>query len=144
MGVYRKVVNIFNVYLLCKKKYLTRKNFSKMTKKDMVARLVKEVKLSTKDATAVVNQFIIDFKDSLSKGVGSQAKFVGIGTWKVYERKATTKKNIKTKEIMFIPAKNAIQFKAGSDVKERVNTPENLAKAKESLAKKEKTAEVAA
>jgi len=115
-----------------------------MTKKDMVARLVKEVKLSTKDATAVVNQFIIDFKDSLSKGVGSQAKFVGIGTWKVYERKATTKKDIRTKEIRFIPAKNAIQFKAGSDVKERVNTPENLAKAKESLAKKEKTAEVAA
>jgi hypothetical protein len=29
-------------------------------------------------------------------------------------------------------------------VKERVNTPENLAKVKESLAKKEKTAEVAA
>jgi len=133
------------MYICCvKKKYLTRKNFSKMTKKDMVARLVKEVKLSTKDATAVVNQFIIDFKDALSKGIGSQAKFIGIGTWKVYERKATTKKDIRTKEIRFIAAKNAIQFKAGSDVKERVNTPENLAKVKESLAKKEKTAEVVA
>jgi DNA-binding protein HU-beta len=107
-----------------------------MTKKDIVARLVKEAKLTQKEATAVVNQFIIDFKDSLSKGVGSQAKFVGIGTWKVYERKATSKKNPKTKEVMFIPAKNAVQFKVGSDIKERVNTPENIAKVKESLAKK--------
>ena len=107
-----------------------------MTKKDIVARLVKEAKLSVKDATAAVNQFIIDFKDSLSKGIGSQAKFVGVGTWKVYERKATQKKNIKTKEVIFVPAKNAIQFKAGSDVKERVNTPESMARVKEHLAKK--------
>lgn len=106
-----------------------------MTKKDIVARLVKEAKLTAKEATAVVNQFIIDFAESLSKGVGSQAKFIGIGTFKVYERKATTKKNPKTKEIMFIAAKNAIQYKAGSEVKDAVNTPENFAKIKASLAK---------
>ena len=106
-----------------------------MTKKDIVARLVKEAKLTVKEATAVVNQFIIDFADSLSKGVGSQAKFIGIGTFKVYERKATTKKNPKTKEVMFIPAKNAIQYKAGSEVKDAVNTPENFTKIKASLEK---------
>lgn len=106
-----------------------------MTKKDIVARLVKEAKLTAKEATAVVNQFIIDFAEALSNGVGSQAKFIGIGTFKVYERKATTKKNPKTKEIMFIPAKNAIQYKAGGEIKDAVNLPENFARIKATLVK---------
>lgn len=95
-----------------------------MTKKDIVAKLVKEAELPLKKATEVVNQFISDFSDSLSNGVDSQAKFIGVGTFKVYERKATHKKLPKTQEIRFIPAKNAIRYTAGSEVKEKVNTPE--------------------
>ena len=107
-----------------------------MTKKDIVARMVKEAKVTTKEATAAVNVFITDIAESLSKGVGSKATFVGLGTLQTYMRKETTKKNPKTKEVLFIPAKNAIRYKAGSEIKDLVNTPENIAKIEESLATK--------
>lgn len=107
-----------------------------MTKKDIVARMVKEGKVTVKEATAAVNLFITDIAESLSNGVGSQAKFIGVGTFKVYERKETTKKNPKTKEIIFVPAKNAIQYKAGGEIKDLVNTAENITKIEKSLATK--------
>ena len=106
-----------------------------MNKKDIVERMVKETKITPKLGTSVVNLFISEMATSLSNGVDSQAKFIGLGTFKVYERKATTKKNPKTKDIIFVEAKNAIRYTAGGEIKELVNTPENIEKIEKSLEK---------
>lgn len=52
---------------------------------------------------------------------GGEARFVGFGTFKVSERKATTGRNPRTGETIQIEARNAVKFTPGKELKEAVN-----------------------
>ena len=59
--------------------------------------------------------------DSLSEGEGSKATFVGFGTLETYMRKATTKRQPGTDNVINVPAKLAVRFKAGTALKDSLN-----------------------
>ena len=52
---------------------------------------------------------------------GGEARFVGFGTFKVSQRKATTGRNPRTGETIQIEASNRVKFTPGKELKEAVN-----------------------
>ena len=57
--------------------------------------------------------------DSLKKG--EKVQLIGFGTFEIHERAARTGKNPRTGESVTIPASRTPVFKAGKDIKEKVN-----------------------
>ncbi len=93
-----------------------------MNKAELVEAIVKETKLSKKDAENGLNAFIDVVKKELANKKGDRkVQLVGFGTFEVAERKARTGRNPSTGESIKIKASKAPRFKAGKAFKDAVN-----------------------
>ncbi|HZW98369.1 MAG: HU family DNA-binding protein [Clostridiaceae bacterium] len=90
-----------------------------MNKTDLVDAVAKTTKLSKKDSELAINAVLSTITDTLAEG--EKVVLVGFGTFEVRNRAARKGRNPSTKEEIHIPASKAPVFKAGKNLKERVN-----------------------
>ena len=90
-----------------------------MNKNDLVSAVAGSVGLSKADATKAVDTVFYNITNSLR--VGNDVRLVGFGTFSVAQRKATTGRNPRTGEPIYIAARRNAKFKAGKALKEAVN-----------------------
>ncbi len=90
-----------------------------MNKNDLVSAVSSSAGLSRADARRVVDSVFDNITRSLQGG--NEVRLVGFGTFSVAQRKATTGRNPRTGETIYISARNHAKFKAGKALKEAVN-----------------------
>lgn len=93
--------------------------FSGMNKKELLEEILnqKEVgHIAKKDAEALLNQVIVNIKDSVKKG--EEVSLVGFGTFTKSERAARTGINPATGEKIQIKAKTLPKFRPGKAFKD--------------------------
>ena len=93
-------------------------NLNKQALVDIVSAKTGETKVKTFEA---INVVINALSEALASGDGAKATFVGFGTLETYTRKATTKRQPGTDNIINVPEKLAVRFKAGTALKEKLN-----------------------
>lgn len=91
-----------------------------MKKADIVAKVSEESGLSKKDSEAALDSLLGVITDSLKSG--EEVPFIGFGTFKVSHRPEREGRNPSTGKPMKIAASNVVNFKAGSKLKEAVNS----------------------
>ena len=92
-----------------------------MTKSDLIARLAKHYRqLTAKDAEAVVNAILAAMILSLAKG--QRIEIRGFGSFGINHRPSRTGRNSKTGEKVDVPEKFVPHFKAGRELRERVDS----------------------
>ena len=90
-----------------------------MNKAELVSAIATKSELSKKDCEAALNAFIATVEETLEKG--DKVILVGFGTFEVRERSERKGRNPRTGEEMVIPASKVPSFKAGKDLKTKVN-----------------------
>lgn len=90
-----------------------------MNKTELIATVAEKTDLTKKDSERAVNALF----DSIAEALEEEDKvvIVGFGTFEVRERAARMGRNPSTKEPIKIPASKAPAFRAGKNLKERVN-----------------------
>jgi DNA-binding protein HU-beta len=86
--------------------------------KDLAQKMVEKFNMTKKEAVEVLNWLAQEITQNLKQG--AQVKIVGLGTFKVRERKARTAINPKTGERIELPAKKVPRFTPTKDLKEAV------------------------
>ena len=91
-----------------------------MNKNELVTGVAEASGLSKADAGRAVDGIIETITDALKSG--GDVRIVGFGTFSVANRKATTGRNPRTGEPIQIKASKMPKFKAGSPLKDAVNS----------------------
>ena len=90
-----------------------------MNKNELIGAVADASGLSRSDATKAVEGVFDTITGTLSKG--DEVRLVGLGTFSVAKRKASTGRNPRTGEPMSIKASSQPKFKAGKGLKDSVN-----------------------
>ena len=90
-----------------------------MNKVELIDEMSKETNLTKKDVESVLNSFVNQVSNALSKK--DKVQLVGFGTWETRKRAARTGRNPQTGETIKIAAATVPAFKAGKALKEKVN-----------------------
>jgi integration host factor subunit beta len=91
-----------------------------MTRSDLIDRLAaKNPQLQTKDAEMVVRVILDTMTDTLARG--DRIEIRGFGSFALNFRPARNGRNPKTGEKVAVPAKYFPHFKAGKELRERVD-----------------------
>ena len=90
-----------------------------MTKAELVEFIAENADLTKADAARALEAML----EGVTKGLKEEGKvtLVGFGTFSAKKREARTGRNPQTGETVNIPARNAVTFKAGSQLKDSVN-----------------------
>jgi len=88
------------------------------TKRDLVARIAAETKLSKVAVKAVVQRFLDSIIDELRDG--HRLEFRDFGIFEVKERPQRRAQNPRTLEKVLVPPKRVVKFKVGREMRERV------------------------
>ena len=92
-----------------------------MTKAELIDALVDRVdRLTKKEAELIVNVVLGSIAGSLA--TGDKVELRGFGSFKVKERRAREGRNPKTGERVSVEAKRVPYFKAGKELRDRVNS----------------------
>ena len=89
-----------------------------MNRVEFVASIAERAGLKKVDADKAVSAFMEVVTEELSKG--EEIRLLGFGNFCIAHRNATEGRNLKTGEIIKIPAKNLPKFKPGKNLKEAV------------------------
>lgn len=90
-----------------------------MNKNDFINAVAKDLDTNNTEANKVVTSVLDNITKALASGESLQ--FIGFGTFKVNDRKATTARNPRTGETVNVPAKKVPSFVAGKALKDAVN-----------------------
>jgi integration host factor subunit beta len=91
-----------------------------MTKAELIEALVDRIeRLTKKEAELIVNTVLKSIADSLANG--NKVELRGFGSFKVKDRRSREGRNPKTGEKVSVEAKRVPYFKAGKELRERVN-----------------------
>ena len=90
-----------------------------MNKAELIDTMSKETNLTKKDVESVLNSFVNQVSNALSKK--DKVQLVGFGTFETRNRAARTGRNPQTGEELKIAAATVPAFKAGKALKEVVN-----------------------
>jgi len=91
-----------------------------MTKAELIEALVDRIdRLTKKEAELIVNTVLKSIADSLA--TGDKVELRGFGSFKVKDRRSREGRNPKTGEKVSVDAKRVPYFKAGKELRERVN-----------------------
>jgi DNA-binding protein HU-beta len=90
-----------------------------MNKQDLIARIVKETRVSKALASRIVAAALGSITRSLKKG--DAVTLVGFGTFKTTVRKARKGRNPLTGGAIRIPKRKAVRFSAGKALKTAIN-----------------------
>ena len=88
-----------------------------MTKKELVEVLAMRAEVSKAEAERVYNAMFALLAEEVAKG---EVRVDGFGTFKLAERAAREAKNPRTGEVVKVPAKRVVTFKAASALKAKV------------------------
>ena len=92
-----------------------------MTKAELIDALVDRVdRLTKKEAELIVNVVLGSISSSLA--TGDKVELRGFGSFKVKERRAREGRNPKTGDRVSVEAKKVPYFKAGKELRDRVNS----------------------
>ena len=95
-----------------------------MVKSELIAVLHKKMPLiSDKDVELAVDYLLQAITDALSNGERIEVR--GFGVFSLNQRPPRQGRNPKTGELVQVPAKPAIHFKAGKELRERVNVKQD-------------------
>lgn len=89
-----------------------------MNKTELIDKVAKESALSKSTAEQVLNNVFSAIAEAMK--TGDKVTLVGFGTFSITERAAREGRNPKSGEIITIPAKKVVKFKAGSKLTETV------------------------
>ena len=89
-----------------------------MNKQDVVSKIAKDTGITKTTAAAAVDSLIDSITRSLKKG--DAVSFVGFGTFKISNRKASTARNPQTGDAIKIPKRRVPRFSAGKALKQAV------------------------
>ena len=90
-----------------------------MKKVELVEAVAEKAGLTKTDATKAIDATLAAITAALKKG--DKVPLVGFGTFAVTKRAARDGRNPRTGEVVKIPARKAVTFKAGSALKDSVN-----------------------
>ncbi len=91
-----------------------------MTKSELVEAVASKVQnFSRKDIEVIVDTIFTSMSDSLS--AGDKVEIRGFGSFKIKEREGRQGRNPKSGENIFIEPKKVPFFKAGKEIRERIN-----------------------
>ena len=90
-----------------------------MKKVELVEAVAKTAGLTKADATRAIDATFGAIAKALKKG--EKTTLIGFGTFGVSKRSARTGRNPQTGAEVKIPARNAVTFKAGTQLKNEVN-----------------------
>lgn len=90
-----------------------------MTKAEIVAQIAKQTGLDKETVLTVVEQFMVNVKDSLIEGEAVYLR--GFGSFIIKERATKTARNIKEEHSIVIPAHNIPAFKPAKSFMNRVS-----------------------
>ncbi|MFQ5329014.1 MAG: integration host factor subunit beta [Thermodesulfobacteriota bacterium] len=96
-----------------------------MTKSELVERVAGKVKNFSKKDIEVICDIIFDSMTESLKG-GDKVEIRGFGSFKVKERKPRQGRNPKTGDSIDIPFKKVPFFKAGKELRERVDSDQGV------------------
>lgn len=91
-----------------------------MNKKELIDAIANKTGFAKKDTDKFLNAFIGAVEDTLT--AGDKVALVGFGTFKVVERAARKGRNPQTRQEITIPASKVPGFKAGSELRKKVNS----------------------
>ena len=91
-----------------------------MNKTELSSAVAAKAELTRKQAELAVNSMVEVIGDALAKG--EKVQLVGFGSFEVRNRPARKARNPRTGEEIKVAASKAPAFKAGSALKEKVNT----------------------
>jgi len=90
-----------------------------VNKNDLVSAVSDSAGMSMADASRAIDSVFDNITGSLKSG--NEVRIIGFGTFSVADRKATTGRNPRTGESIYIPARRHPKFKASKLLKEAVN-----------------------
>lgn len=90
-----------------------------MNKIELVTKMAEKSNLTKKEASLALDAFIDSVEEALENK--EKVQLVGFGTFEAKRREARKGRNPQTKEEITIPASTVPAFKAGKELKERVN-----------------------
>ena len=90
-----------------------------MNKAELIDAMAAGSGLTKVDAKRALDAFLGATTSALKKG--EKVSLVGFGSFDVYKRKPRNGRNPKTKAVIKIAAKQAVRFRAGSDLSSSVN-----------------------
>lgn len=97
-----------------------------MTKSELIEAVAAKVSnFSRKDIEVIVDTLFDSMSTSLSKG--DKVEIRGFGSFKIKEREGRQGRNPKSGENIFIESKRVPFFKAGKEIRERINNEEEAA-----------------
>jgi nucleoid DNA-binding protein len=89
-----------------------------VTKKEVVNKIAEELRLEQIDVKKIVQKTFDTIIESLSKG--HKVELRNFGIFKIKSRKSRTGRNPRTGVTVLVPAKKAVVFKAGMDMRKKV------------------------
>jgi integration host factor subunit beta len=90
-----------------------------MTKAKLVEKVARTIKLSQKETEVIVGIILQSITESLS--AGDKVEIRGFGSFRIRERKSRVGRNPKSGELVEVTAKKVPFFKAGKELRERVD-----------------------
>ena len=91
-----------------------------MTKSDLIIRIAEARDLTKKEAAIIVDTIFECITESLASG--DKVELRGFGSFKVKKRRSREGRNPKTGDRVSVDAKRVPYFKAGKELRERVNS----------------------
>jgi|ERR1700677_1266173 len=89
-----------------------------MNKAELIQALASHTELTNKDTSKFLDGFCEVVSRELS--AGNQVALIGFGTFKVIDRAERPGRNVRTGEVITIPAKKVARFSVGKLLKDRV------------------------
>lgn len=89
-----------------------------MTKADLVKVVADKTGLTQKSAALILDAFMDAVREAVTRG--ETVRISGFGTFAVKERAARQGRDIKTGEPITVPARKAVVFRAGEELKRAV------------------------
>jgi integration host factor subunit beta len=89
-----------------------------MTKAELVEKVASTIKLTQKETEVIVGIILQSITESLS--TGDKVELRNFGSFSIRERKPRIGRNPKSGELVEVPAKKVPFFKAGKELRERV------------------------
>lgn len=90
-----------------------------MNKTELIKSMSEKSNLTKKDSEAALKAFTETIEETLEKG--EKIQLIGFGTFEIRERAAREGRNPRTGEVLNIEASIAPTFKAGKELKAKVN-----------------------
>jgi len=91
-----------------------------MIKSELITRMAdKNPHLTRSDIEKIVNVIFEEISDTLSSG--GRVELRGFGSFSIKRRPARIGRNPRTEAVVSVPEKNALYFRTGKDLRERLN-----------------------